>query len=87
MSTDVERFTELTEKLRELDTKKIQIETQFKEKKKALQELVKEIKDEGYDPNSLKDIIQEKEAELNKELEAFEKKLSEASDKLSQIEV
>lgn len=86
MATEVEKFMELESKLKELETKTIRIEEQFKARKQDLADLVREIKDAGYDPNALKQTIAEKEEEVKVKLIEFEKQLEEASQQLSKIE-
>lgn len=86
MDKEIERFTDLSKQLRTVEDKKIRLEEQFKTKKEALSELIKEIKDAGYDPTKLKEIIQTKEEELKKDIAAFEAELSTASSLLSKIE-
>ncbi len=85
-SVEVKKFMDLCDTLKQLETKKIRLEEQFKNKKEMLTELVREIKAEGYDPNTLKDVIAEKEAELQNEVEAFEKALQTASTELAKAE-
>jgi len=86
MDKEIEKFTELSKQLRTLEDKKIRLEEQFKSKKEALSELIKEIKDAGYDPTKLKETIQQKEEELKKDIASFEGELNEASSLLSKIE-
>jgi len=86
MSSDVDKFLELDKKHKELETKKIRLEEQHNSKREALKELVKEIQAEGYNPNKLKETIQEKEAQLSKEVKAFEEALNKTSEELSKIE-
>jgi len=86
MSSDVEKYLELDKKHKELETKKIRLEEQHNSKREALKELVKEIQAEGYNPNKLKETIQEKESQLSKEVKAFEEALNKTSEELSKIE-
>ena len=86
MSVEVKKFMELQDSLKSLETRKIRLEEQFKAKKETLTDLVKQIRAEGYDPNTLKDVIAEKEAELQKEVDAFEKALNAASEELAKAE-
>ena len=86
MSVEVKKFMELCDTLKNLETRKIRLEEQFKAKKETLTELVKQIRAEGYDPNSLKDVIVEKETELQKEVDEFEKALNTASEELAKAE-
>lgn len=87
MASDIERFEELTKRSKALNEKKIRLEEQLSTRKKDLGDLVRKIKDEGYDPTKLKDIIEEKEKGLKQQIDAFEKDLTEVSQKLSAIEV
>ena len=57
MSDKIEKFQKLQEKASDLKTKKIRLEEQYKSKKSTLKELVKEVKDLGYDPNKLGQVI------------------------------
>lgn len=87
MNTEIQKFTKLKDDLRSLENKKIRLEEQYNTKKDDLKKLVLKIKNSGYDPNKLKDIIAEKEASLKSQINEFEKKLQETSEKLSAIEV
>ena len=87
MEKEIQRFAELNEQLKKLETKKIRLEEQFKAKKKELTELVAGIKEDGYDPNKLKDIIEEKEAELKACLKQFEEDVQKSSNELAKVEV
>jgi len=82
----IERFQKLQKMASDLKTKKITLEAQYKTKKETLKELVKEVKDLGYDPNNLNQIIKDKEAELSNNIAAFEKEVTEVSNKLAEIE-
>jgi len=86
MEDKIEKYKELKEKASKLKTKKITLEAQYKTKKESLKEAVTEVKDKGYDPNKLSQIIKEKEALLLSELDSFEKEIEEVSNKLSEIE-
>lgn len=82
----IERFQKLQKTASDLKTKKITLEAQYKTKKETLKELVKEVKDLGYDPNNLNQIIKDKEAGLSDKIAAFEKEVTEVSSKLAEIE-
>jgi uncharacterized protein (UPF0335 family) len=82
----VERYMKIEEKLKDVSTRKIRVEEQYKAKKNDLKDLIEEIKKEGYNPNELKSVIEGLEKEFNDELEVFEKTLEEISGKLSKIE-
>jgi len=82
----VERYMEIEKKLKDVSTRKIRIEEQYKAKKKDLKDIIDEIKGEGYNPKDLKNIIVELEAEFNEELKIFESTLDDISQKLSKIE-
>lgn len=82
----VEKFIEIEEKLKDVSTRKIRIEEQYKNKKQALKDLVDEIKSQGYNPNELGKTIEKMESDLAIKLENFEKEIEEISKKLSEIE-
>lgn len=86
MKDQIERFRELSDKLKNLSEKKIRLEEQFKSKKAALTELVKEIKDAGYDPKNLGEVIKEKEEALKNAIGTFEQELQTVSTQLAEIE-
>ena len=86
MQSELEKFNEVNEKLKRVSEKVIRIEEQFKSKKQALSELLKEIKAEGFDPTKLKEIIQEKESALKNEIEAFSKAVENVSAQVAKIE-
>lgn len=86
MDDKIEKYQELQKKASDLKTKKIQLETEYNSKKNNLKELVQEVKDLGYDPNKLGQIIKEKEEELSKQIDTFEKDITEVSIKLAEIE-
>lgn len=87
MAANLEEFVELQKRREELRTKKIRLEEQYKSKKKALTELVEEIKSQGYDPSKLKDIIAQKEKDLTSSIEEFKSAVEKASAQLAEIEV
>jgi uncharacterized protein (UPF0335 family) len=87
MKSEIEKFTALNQTLSDLRDKKIRLEEQFKSKKASLSELLKEIKAAGYDPTKLKEIIQEKETSLKKQIADFEQEVTKVSSALSKIEV
>jgi uncharacterized protein (UPF0335 family) len=86
MDTETQKFVELKKTQDELKTKKIRLEEQCKSKEAELKNLIKEIKDAGYEPKDLKSVIQKKETELKEELALFESGLQDVSKKLSVIE-
>jgi mannitol/fructose-specific phosphotransferase system IIA component (Ntr-type) len=86
MQDEIERFKKLSQKLKEMSEKKIRYEEQYNSKKEALTELLKEIKEAGYDPKDLANIIKTKEEELKTALNTFETELQQVSSKLSEIE-
>ncbi len=86
MKDQIERFRELNDKLKGLSEKKIRLEEQYKSKKEALTNLVKEIKDAGYDPKNLGVVIKEKEESLKTAISTFEEELQKVSEQLTQIE-
>lgn len=87
MAGDLEEFLALKKQNEELKTKKIRLEEQHRSKKAQLAELIAQIKEKGYDPNKLKDIIATKEQELKKSIEEFRASVEKASAQLAQIEV
>lgn len=86
MKDQVEKFKSLNEKLKSLSEKKIRYEEQFKSRKQTLAELLREIKNAGYDPTKLEDAITEKEKVLTESISTFEKNIEEVSTKLAAIE-
>lgn len=86
MKDQVEKFKLLNEKLKTLSEKKIRYEEQFKNRKQTLAELLREIKNAGYDPTKLDNAIEEKEKNLTEAINTFEKELGEVSTKLAEIE-
>lgn len=86
MSNDIERYRSLVEKAEDLKTRKIRLEEKCKAKEKELRKLVGEIKDMGFDPQSLKSTIEKMEKEQKEDIDSFDKKIDEISSKLSKIE-
>lgn len=86
MEKEAQVFLALKKTQDELKTKKIRLEEQCRNKEQELKNLVKEIKDAGYEPNELKTVIQEKDKEIKDELVVFETALKDVSKKLSAIE-
>jgi len=86
MKDQIELFKELNVKLKTMSEKKIRLEENFKTKKQALTDLVKEIKDAGYDPRNLGEVIQEKENSLKTAINTFEQELQAVSTQLAEIE-
>lgn len=86
MKDQIEHFKELNDKLKNVTEKKIRLEEQFRNKKQTLTELIKEIKDAGYDPTKLNDIIAEKEDSIKAAIKEFEEELQAVSAQLSEIE-
>ena len=86
MDSETEKFTNLKKMQSDLQTKKIRFDEQCKNKEQDLRDLVKEIKDNKYEPNELKSIIQKKEAEIKDELALYEEQLASVSKQLSAIE-
>lgn len=86
MDADVQKFMELTQKADELKTKKIRIEEQCRSKETELKKLVAEIKKAGFQPNELKKVIEEKTAQIEKDVAEFEATLQKVSQDLSVIE-
>ena len=86
MNAEAEKFIKLQDELKAQETKKIRLEEQFRTKKEMLTNLVKEIKEAGYEPNDLKKIIAEKETNLESMVNQFEEELKKTSEALSKIE-
>ena len=86
MKDQIEHSKELNEDLKTLTEKKIRLEEQFNSKKKDLTDLVQEIKEAGYDPRKLGEIIKGKEEDLQKSIGTFEKDLQKVSEQLTEIE-
>jgi uncharacterized protein (UPF0335 family) len=86
MKDQIERFKELNDKLKTMSEKKIRLEENFKTKKQTLTDLVKEIKEAGYDPRNLGEVIQEKEKSLKEAISTFEQELQTVSTQLTEIE-
>jgi len=83
---EIERFKELKETITTISDKKIRIEERYKNLTEQLEKLIKEITDKGYDPKKLSEIRTEKEATLKKQLQELEIKVTEAQNKLDEIE-
>ena len=83
---EVQRFTELKEKIEKLSSDKIRLEERFKNEREKLEKLVKEITAKGYDPTKLAEIKAEKEKELEKSLSDLEEKVEKVSENISKIE-
>ena len=81
-----ERITEIQQKSQSLNETKIRLEERLRSEKKKLEDLVKQIKDQGYNPKDLKKIRQEKEQELTKAVETIEEMLIKAEKTLTEIE-
>lgn len=86
MKDQIEQFKELNEDLKTLTEKKIRLEEQFNSKKKDLTDLVQEIKEAGYDPRKIGEVIKEKEEGLQKTIDTFKKDLQKVSEQLTEIE-
>lgn len=86
MEANVQKFMELTEQANELKTRKIRLDEQCKAKEADLKKLVAEVKKAGYQPNELKKVIDEKSAQIEKDILKFETELKKVSEELSEIE-
>ncbi len=86
MSDKAREFQELNEKRSDLITRKIRLEENFKAAKKALSEVVEEIKAAGYDPKTLSSVLEQKEKELEEAKADYESKLSKAEALITEIE-
>ena len=80
------RITEIQQKSQSLNEKKIRLQERLRSEKKKLTDLVKQIKEKGYDPKDLKKIKEQKEQELDKSLKTIEETLIKAEEILSEIE-
>lgn len=83
---EVQRFTELKDKIEKLSSDKIRLEERFKNEREKLEKLVKEITAKGYDPTKLAEVKAEKEKELEKSLSELEEKVEKVSENISKIE-
>jgi uncharacterized protein (UPF0335 family) len=86
MATETEKFLGLKKTQEELKTKKIRLEEQCKNREQELKNIIKEIKDAGYEPGELKAVILKKETEIKEEMSKFETSLQGVSKQLSAIE-
>lgn len=86
ITDETQKYVALKKTHDELKTKKIRLEEQCKNKELELKNLIKEIKDAGYEPNELKAIIQKKETDIKEDLSKFEASLQGVSKQLSSIE-
>jgi len=82
----LQKFNDLKKKISNLSDLKIRYEERYKTEMSNLENLVKEIKAKGYDPQNLTKIKKEKEEQLQALLNELELATKEASEKLSQIE-
>lgn len=80
------KLAELKEKCSELYERKVRLEERLKAEKKNLTNLVKKVKEKGYDPNKLEQIRKEKEEELEKKIQELEKSIEKSDKELAEIE-
>jgi chromosome segregation ATPase len=86
MQSEIDRFKELSDRVKNLDEKKIRLEEQYKNKKETLTALLKEIKTAGFDPSKLKETITEKEEQLKSQIASFEQEVEKVSSLIAKIE-
>ena len=86
MSIETDKYLSLKKDITELSNKKIRIEERYKTSKAALEKLLKEITDKGYDPKKLAEIRSEKQEKINKDLEDLSSKVCIVEKELKTIE-
>lgn len=84
---EVERFQSIKRKQSDLSNKKIRLEERLRTEKEKLEKLIEEISAKGYDPKNLAGVKEEKQKELDANLNDLEQKLQDISEKLKAIEV
>jgi uncharacterized protein YicC (UPF0701 family) len=80
-----ERFSKLKEKHKILSDNLIRAKERLSSEESSREELVKEIRESGYDPENLEEIKNEKEKELKELLNSLETSLNDIEEKLSKI--
>jgi len=81
-----EQITQIQQKSKEINEKKIRLQERLRAEKKKLSTLLKQIKEAGYDPKNLQQIKEQKEKELNETLEIVQQKISKSEEILNEIE-
>jgi len=82
----VERFSKLQKEIEEVKSLNISLRARAKKEEEILRDLVKEIKDLGFDPKNLKQDLDKLEKEIEEKIEAKEKEVSEVKISLEDIE-
>jgi len=86
VETDIaDRILDLRRRISKVTAEKAKIEGELDGKKKSLAQLVKEIKEKGYNPRKLKSLKEEKEQELVAVCDETESKLDEIELKLKDV--
>lgn len=80
-----QRVLDLRQRISKVSAQKSKIEGELESKKKSLAQLVKEIKDKGYNPKKLKALREEKEQELVALCDETEAQLDEIELKLKDV--
>ena len=83
---DIERFTQIEEKIKTLSNRKIRVEERYNNEKARLEKLLEEIKQKGFDPKNLSSIKDQKVAEFRQKIEELEAKAASISKALDAIE-
>lgn len=83
---ELERFKNLKQKIEGLSAKKIRLDERYQNQRTQLDNLLKEIKGKGFDPQKLSETRKEKEEELRQLLSKLEEETQEVSTKLAEIE-
>jgi predicted nucleic acid-binding Zn-ribbon protein len=86
MSDQIEKFVKLKEQVDSMSQDKIRVEERLRNERQNLEKIVKEIEAKGLDPKNLSEIKSKLEKELVADLEALEKGINEASEKLKALE-
>ena len=83
---EVQRCTAIQEKTTKASEVFIRLEERLKTNMAKLEEMVKSIKEKGYDPSKLADTKNAKAAELSQVLDTLEKEINDITEKLKEIE-
>ena len=86
MSDLVNRLEAIKNSIETLKDKKIRLEERAKKEEETFLSLIKQIKDMGFDPKTLKDDLINMEKDLNEKVEAKEKEVEEIKTSLEDIE-
>ena len=83
---DIERFSEIEEKIKTLSDRKIRIEERYNSEKSRLEKLISEITEKGFDPKNLTSIKDQKTQEFSKKVQDLQDKIESISKALDAIE-